>query len=105
VKMKKKQKDSGPILGLPEDILEFDKISMETIEVKVYTDKRKYGKTVTIIEGIDEKAIDANALLKELKTKCACGGTMKEGKIILQGDHKPKVKKILESKGFIVRII
>ncbi|MCD6502839.1 MAG: stress response translation initiation inhibitor YciH [Euryarchaeota archaeon] len=101
--MAKKQKKTSPILGLPEDIFEFEKISIETMEVKIYTDKRKYGKIVTIVEGIDEKAVDAEALLKELKTKCACGGTLKDGKIILQGDHKDRVQKILEEKGFIIR--
>jgi len=38
--------------------------------------------------------------LKKLKSRLACGGTYKDGKIELQGDHKDKVKKILEESGF-----
>jgi translation initiation factor 1 len=55
---------------------------------------------VTVIEGIDENDIDMADLAKKLKSKCAAGGTAKEGRIELQGDHKKKVKEVLESMGF-----
>ena len=50
---------------------------------------------MTIVEGIDEHDIDVRELTKELKAKCACGGTAKKGQIELQGDHKKKVKEVL----------
>ena len=40
------------------------------------------------------------ALIKSLKEKLACGGTVKEGVIELQGDHKRQVKPILVKLGF-----
>lgn len=63
-------------------------------------EKRTYGKPMTIVEGIDAKDIDVEDLSKELKSKCACGGTVKNGHIELQGDHEKKVKDILVGKGF-----
>ena len=52
------------------------------------------------IDGIDENDIDINDLAKQLKNKCAAGGTAKDGRIELQGDHKKKVKIVLEDMGF-----
>jgi len=61
--------------------------------------KRSFGKSVTIVEGIDEKA-NPKELTKKLKTKLACGGTYKNGKIELRGEHKNKLKAILSEMGF-----
>jgi translation initiation factor 1 len=55
---------------------------------------------MTIVEGIDEHDIDIKELTKELKNKCACGGTAKKGQIELQGDHKRRVKEVLAGMGF-----
>jgi translation initiation factor 1 len=77
-----------------------EEIAREQQSVKIYTDSRRYGKTVTVIDGIDDNDIDINDLAKKLKNKCAAGGTAKDGKIELQGDHKKKVKEALESMGF-----
>ncbi len=55
---------------------------------------------MTVVEGIDSSNIDIKDLCTTLKTKCACGGTSKDGKIELQGEHKNKVKKILIDLGF-----
>ena len=57
---------------------------------------------VTIIEGIDSNDINMDELARSLKSKCAAGGTFKEGKIELQGDHKAKVKKALMDMGYRV---
>jgi translation initiation factor 1 len=66
----------------------------------VYTDKKKFGKVYTIIKGIDTKEIDIKELTKKLKSKFACGGTTKEGRIELQGNHKQKVRDVLLEAGF-----
>jgi translation initiation factor 1 len=57
---------------------------------------------VTIIEGIDSSDIDLDDLARKLKTRCAAGGTVKGGKIELQGEHRKKVKKVLNEMGFLV---
>ncbi len=68
--------------------------------IKVRRETRKWGKATTIIEGIDPKSVDLNGLAAKLKTSCACGGTAKNGQIILQGDHREKVRRLLVDYGF-----
>ena len=56
--------------------------------------------SVLIVEGIDSKDIDLKDLSKKLKDKFACGGTAKDGRIELQGNHTQKVKEVLVTLGF-----
>lgn len=62
--------------------------------------KRRFGKMITLIDGINKRDINIKELAKNLKSKFACGGTMKQGKIELQGNHLDKVKKYLVELGF-----
>lgn len=93
-----------PTCGLPKELCICEDIAREQQELRIFTDTRRYGKKVTIVDGIDTGDIDIGDLATELKTKCAAGGTTKNGRIELQGDHIDKVKKYLESKGFPVEI-
>ncbi|MHB8586016.1 MAG: stress response translation initiation inhibitor YciH [Thermoplasmatota archaeon] len=86
--------------GLPKEICVCEEIAREQQEIRIYTVSRRYGKMVTIVDGIDSGDINVGTLTSELKAACACGGTLKEGKIELQGDHKHKVKQVLERMGF-----
>lgn len=61
---------------------------------------RKYGKQVTVIDGIDSKDVDLNKLATILKSKCATGGTVKDARIMLQGDHREVIKGLLIDQGF-----
>jgi translation initiation factor 1 len=73
---------------------------MEEQQIRIYTQTRRWGKLTTMVDGINKKDIDLKELCTTLKTKCACGGTVKDGRIELQGDQKNKVKKILVGMGF-----
>ncbi len=86
--------------GLPLDICVCETISKEQQRVKVHMETRKWKRPVTIVEGVDEKSFNLNDLMKKLKTVCACGGTCKSSAIILQGDHRDRVKQILLKMGF-----
>ncbi len=86
--------------GLPKELCVCETIAKESQRISVYLDKKKFGKVYTIIEGIDSKEIDMKDLTKKLKSKFACGGTTKEGRIELQGDHKQKVRDVLIETGF-----
>jgi translation initiation factor 1 len=89
-----------PKCGLVKELCVCETIAKESQLIKVYLEKKKFKKYSTMIEGIDQKEIDIKDLAKSLKEKFACGGTVKEGKIELQGDHKNKVKSILVKIGF-----
>jgi translation initiation factor 1 len=86
--------------GLPKELCVCESIAKETQQITIMAVKKKFGKLNTVVEGIDTKQIDLRELTKKLKTAFACGGTSKEGRIELQGDHKNKVKEELIKLGF-----
>jgi len=65
-------------------------------------EKRK-GKPITILEGYTGATEDFKILAKEIKTKLSVGGSFKDDKIIIQGDYRDKIMKILKEKGFSVK--
>ena len=89
-----------PVCGLVKELCVCETIAKESQKILVYIEKKKFNKNYTIVEGIDEKEIDLKDLAKKLKSELACGGTIKGGKIELQGEHRQKVKKILIEYGF-----
>lgn len=86
-----------PICGLPKELCVCGEIAKEQQKVVIKIEKRKYGREVTLIEGIDANDTDVRELVKYLKKKLGCGGTYKkkEGLLLLQGDHKRKLKDML----------
>lgn len=62
--------------------------------------KKKFGKVITVIEGLNEKEVDLKVLSKTLKSRFACGGTVKGGCIELQGTQKELAKKALREMGY-----
>jgi translation initiation factor 1 len=97
--------DTCSVCGLPKEICVCEEIAKEGQELQIFKEKRRYGKTVTVVSGMDSSNININSLITDLKKSCACGGTLKEHKntIELQGDHISKVRKRLEEKGFKVK--
>ncbi len=88
------------ICGLPKDLCVCESISKESQKIIVRTDRRRYRKFVTLVEGIDPKQVNLDDLTKNLKNKLACGGTHKEGVIELQGNHTKRILPVLEKLGF-----
>ena len=97
--------DICPKCGLPKEICVCEDIAREQQRISIVVDKRRYGKMMTIVDGINPHELDIDTLISNLKTICACGGTIKDGKIELQGDHRIKVKESLEKIGFMVDVL
>ncbi len=90
------------VCGLPKELCMCEEIAREQQQIKIYTDTRRYGKVVTVVEGFNSADINLEELARKLKNKCAAGGTAKDGRIELQGEHKKKVKETLTEMGFTV---
>ena len=86
--------------GLPKQLCVCETIAKESQRVKAYTLTKKFGKISTIVEGLDNREIDVKEIAKNLKSEFACGGTVKNGKIELQGDHRAKIRESLVRLGF-----
>ena len=88
-----------PKCGLPEQACVCEQIVKSSQRIKVKTDRKRYGKIVTIVGGFDS-GIDIKDITKALKNRLACGGTYKGDSIELQGDHRKKIKEMLVELGF-----
>jgi len=73
---------------------------------RISIEKRKKGKIVTVISGLNEghPGNHLSNLLTRLKNACGAGGTIQESKIEIQGDHLERLKKLLVDFGFKVRV-
>ncbi|HHP7234910.1 MAG TPA: stress response translation initiation inhibitor YciH [Desulfobacterales bacterium] len=66
--------------------------------------KGRKGKTVTTLQGFDLDVIGLGLLAKKLKQHCGSGGTVKDGTVVIQGDHREKVKAFLEGQGYTTKL-
>ncbi len=68
-------------------------------------EKRKKGKVVTTISGLDPHAADLKAILKKLKSVCGSGGTISDNTIEVQGDHREKIASELKKLGYAIKTV
>ncbi len=73
------------------------------VRIRRETSGRK-GKGVTTIQGIPLTEPDLKMLAKKLKQRCGTGGSVKDGIIEIQGDHRVTLKEALESEGYTVKL-
>lgn len=77
--------------------------SPELQTAKIDVEKRKRGKFVTVICGLNATDNDLLALLKMLKSSCGAGGTCDGDKLEIQGDQSERVRVLLSGLGFRVK--
>lgn len=81
-----------------EDILA--ELDREEARVKIRMEMRRFGKPTTVVEGLKMNERDLEDLARKMKKSLAAGGTVKDGIIILQGNHRESAAKILVENGF-----
>ncbi len=73
--------------------------------VRVMRDRKgRGGKTVTVIDGVTGSEAELTSLAQQLKKLCGSGGTVKDGNIEIQGDHRDKVQTKLTEMGYRVKL-
>lgn len=67
---------------------------------RIYKEKRKKGKVVTVVRGLEAADNDLPALLKTLKNHCGAGGNIDGDTVEIQGDHRDRVAAKLAEIGY-----
>jgi translation initiation factor 1 len=73
--------------------------SQQKLSIRLET-KHRAGKAVTLVEGFIGSTTDMEELGKKLKSFCGTGGSIKDGKIIVQGDNRDKLLLWLQKNGY-----
>jgi translation initiation factor 1 len=73
--------------------------------VRIFRDRGgRGGKTVTVVRGLPERGAQLDARVAELKRLCGAGGTVKDGAVEIQGDHRERIAGRLRALGFTVKL-
>lgn len=99
--------DAFKAMGNPENapVMEDEKENINKKQfdsIRVHLEKKhRGGKAVSLIRGLEKLPSDElKALGKKLKSKCGVGGSVKDGEIIIQGEHRDKIISILKTEGY-----
>lgn len=93
--------DICEICGLPKDICACESLMKAKQEITVSLRLGRFKKKVTVIEGLKGSGLDLDDVARDLRRKFACGGSVSDqGAILLQGDHRAKIKNVLGKLGF-----
>ncbi len=87
----------------PAPVADAQRIPPEQQTARLTVERRAKGKLVTVITALDPAGNDLNELATRLKNACGSGGTVKDGKIELQGDRLEAAEQILREIGYKTR--
>lgn len=85
--------------ALPEEVDNTAPVATSGRGIRLSLDRRASGRVVTVVTGLPGRPSDVAELGKALKSACGAGGTVKDGVLELQGDHRPRVEAYLQSRG------
>ncbi len=91
---------TNPHFKQEEDSHEEETVGAAQQTLYIVLERLKGGKVATIIENFKGSENDLQALGKMLKNKCGVGGTVKDGIILLQGEHRDRVIQLLTAEGY-----
>ena len=72
--------------------------------VRLHLDRKGGGKIISLVKGLQETDDTLKLLAKSLKKACGVGGSVKNGEILIQGNHREKIQSILSQKGYNVKL-
>jgi translation initiation factor 1 len=73
--------------------------------VRIFREKGgRGGKTVTVVRGLPDKGAALEARAQELKRLCGAGGTLRDGAVEVQGDHRDRIAEKLTALGYKVKL-
>ena len=87
--------DAG--LGFDDIVAQLDR---EQSKVTIRLETRRFGKPATLVEGLRLGEDDLESMATRMKKKRATGGSVKDNKILLQGDQRLRVARFLVEAGF-----
>ena len=73
-------------------------------QVRLHLDRKGGGKVVSVVRGLQETIDVLMVIAKELKRACGVGGSVKNGEILIQGNKREKIQKLLINKGYSVKL-
>jgi translation initiation factor 1 len=98
--LKDQLKNFFPDHKLTDNNYSTDEVKQSQDEPIICKYEKRKGKPITILENFKINNSELKIIAKDLKKSLSVGGTVKENYIIIQGDYRNKIMKILNSKGF-----
>jgi translation initiation factor 1 len=91
-------------VSLTDDTVQSLAIDPSQQQVRLHLDRKGGGKIVSIVRGLQESNDVLTVIAKDLKKGCGVGGSVKNGEILIQGNHREKIQKLLSKKGYAVKL-